>query len=82
MDDSRVRRKASDDGVSIENTRLCQVAWINKTKAIGHFDSLDTRIESFTGWSTNSAEKYQIVNYGLGGHFIPHWDSFVKGMVM
>lgn len=61
---------------------MCQVAWINNTKALGHFDSLDKRVESFTGWSTSSAERYQIVNYGLGGHFIPHWDAFDRGMVM
>lgn len=82
MDDSRVRNKASDSGVSIESKRLCQVSWLNNTKAVGHFDSLNARIESFTGLSTISAERYQIVNYGLGGHFLPHYDMFTKGMVM
>lgn len=38
--------------------------------------TLPARIESFTGYSTKFAESYQIVNYGLGGHYVPHHDAF------
>lgn len=41
-------------------------------------EALDARIEAFTGYSTKTAESYQIVNYGLGGHYLPHFDAFGK----
>lgn len=68
------------DNVKQESTRLGQVYWINEVDAVEYFDALNTRIESFTGFSTKTAEKYQIVNYGLGGHYLPHYDSFKKGV--
>ncbi|VVC31293.1 Hypothetical protein CINCED_3A000530 [Cinara cedri] len=40
--------------------------------------SLNARIESFTGRNTQTAEDYQIVNYGLCGHYMPHYDVFSK----
>jgi len=63
-----------------ERSRSGQVYWI-KNDDVEYFDSLNTRIETFTGFSTKTAELYQIVNYGLGGHYLPHHDSFQKGGV-
>ncbi|XP_027852158.2 prolyl 4-hydroxylase subunit alpha-2-like [Aphis gossypii] len=62
-----------------ERSRSGQVCWINNNDAVKYFDSLNTRIETFTGFTTKTAEKYQIVNYGLGGHYLPHYDPFPKG---
>jgi len=64
-----------------ERTRSGQVYWINASYAVEYFDALNTRIESFTGYSIKTAESYQIVNYGLGGHYKPHHDAFPKGFV-
>ncbi|CAH1713708.1 unnamed protein product [Aphis gossypii] len=62
-----------------ERSRSGQVCWINNNDEVKYFDSLNTRIETFTGFTTKTAEKYQIVNYGLGGHYLPHYDPFPKG---
>lgn len=43
---------------------------------MGVLDSLNDRIECFTGRSTKNAEWYQVVNYGLGGHYKQHYDAF------
>lgn len=38
--------------------------------------SITRRISAVTGLSTESAEPYQVVNYGVGGHYTPHYDFF------
>lgn len=68
----------SDDGKSInsnENIRSCEVAWLNQQEEDEFFQSLNNRIESISEFSTLSAESYQIVNYGLGGHYVTHYDA-------
>ncbi|VVC41056.1 Prolyl 4-hydroxylase, alpha subunit,Oxoglutarate/iron-dependent dioxygenase,Prolyl 4- [Cinara cedri] len=62
-----------------ENVRSSQTCWIENDQAEGHFDEIDIRIGSITGLCTQTAERYQVVNYGLGGHYIPHHDALVKG---
>jgi len=79
MKDAQVKSQSSP--VVIDRSRLGQVTWINNFDAAKYFDALDTRIKSFTGFSTKTAEQYQIVNYGLGGHYTPHHDPFIKGTV-
>jgi len=62
-----------------EKYRSGQVSWIFKNQEEGRFNLLNTRIKCLTGLSLEFAEEYQIVNYGLGGHYIPHYDTFGKG---
>lgn len=81
MKDARVKTPSGNASVLLEQTRLGQVYWIDQSYADKYFDALNTRIESFTGFSTKTAERYQIVNYGLGGHYLPHYDSFPKRTV-
>jgi len=81
MNDAQVKTIKGNDSVLQEQTRSGQVYWISDVDAVEYFDALDTRIESLTGFSTKTAERYQIVNYGLGGHYLPHHDPFKKGTV-
>lgn len=39
------------------------------------------RIEDMTGLSTSTAEELQVVNYGIGGHYEPHYD-FARVSIM
>ncbi|KPJ11196.1 Prolyl 4-hydroxylase subunit alpha-2 [Papilio machaon] len=55
----------------------------SKTAWLYDYDSsvaarVSRRAADFTGFSTATAEPLQIVNYGLGGHFSPHFDFFLK----
>lgn len=75
MHDAEVVSNAG--GILVEKTRSGQVSWIECNKEI-HFNSLNSRIETISGYSSSSGENYQIVNYGLGGHYIPHNDAFLK----
>lgn len=32
------------------------------------------RVNAITGLTTDTAEELQVVNYGIGGHYEPHFD--------
>lgn len=60
----------------MEDKRLGQLNWFSESDYPELFDKLNQRIETVSGFSTKTAEKFQIVNYGLGGHFDVHIDAF------
>lgn len=66
----------------MESTRSSQTAWINphpNNKWL--YDPIDARIESITGYTTQTSENYQVVNYGLAGHYNVHHDpNGVRGV--
>ncbi|XP_055357598.1 prolyl 4-hydroxylase subunit alpha-2-like [Paramacrobiotus metropolitanus] len=59
-------------------TRTAKTAWFNHdynelTRAIS------ARIHQFTGLDMSGAEQLQLANYGIGGHYYPHYDYFGHG---
>lgn len=45
-----------------------------------YLNSLKSRIEYFTEFFTKTTERFQIVNYGLGGHCTSYYNSFNIGV--
>jgi len=55
------------------NYRISKSAWLRD----GDHEVVDRvgkRISTVTGLNLQTAEELQIVNYGLGGHYEPHFD--------
>ncbi|KAL1465999.1 hypothetical protein MTO96_026947 [Rhipicephalus appendiculatus] len=54
--------------------RISKVSWLSDDQ---HplLANLASRIAATTGLSLESAEMYQVANYGLGGHYTPHPDA-------
>ncbi|CAN8031344.1 unnamed protein product, partial [Ixodes persulcatus] len=57
--------------------RISKAAWLSDHH---HpvVEQLTRRIAAATGLSTSSAEHLQVVNYGVGGHYSPHFDFSAK----
>ncbi|XP_064072008.1 prolyl 4-hydroxylase subunit alpha-1 isoform X1 [Vanessa tameamea] len=53
--------------------RISKSAWL-KDEESPFIENLSRRIADFTGLSMVSAEELQVVNYGIGGHYEPHFD--------
>jgi len=53
--------------------RISKSAWL-KTEEHEHIARVARRINQITGLDMNFAEDLQVVNYGIGGHYEPHFD--------
>ncbi|KAL3307763.1 Prolyl 4-hydroxylase, alpha polypeptide [Cichlidogyrus casuarinus] len=53
--------------------RISKSSWL-PTKLSPLTMRINERIEKMTGLSIRTAEDLQVVNYGLGGHYAPHFD--------
>ncbi|XP_063969551.1 prolyl 4-hydroxylase subunit alpha-1-like [Lytechinus pictus] len=53
--------------------RICKSGWVahNESEVIRR---IYQRVGAYTGLSMNATEFLQIANYGLGGHYLPHFD--------
>ncbi|KAI5636140.1 2OG-Fe(II) oxygenase superfamily domain-containing protein [Phthorimaea operculella] len=60
--------------------RVCKAAWLSD-KESEVVKRISQRIQDFTGLIVNpyTAEGLQIANYGIGGHYLPHYDHTLKG---
>lgn len=60
-------------GHRVSDTRVTKIAWLRKED---HplIPRMYRRIEDITGLTSESAEPFQMANYGLGGHFHLHMD--------
>ena len=45
---------------------------------LGYVASIDQHIEDVTGLGIDTAEMLEVANYGVGGHFQPHYDFTVS----
>ncbi|XP_055351631.1 prolyl 4-hydroxylase subunit alpha-1-like [Paramacrobiotus metropolitanus] len=53
--------------------RISKSAWLKSTDD-PVIDRVNKRIAAITGLDTDYAEELQIANYGIGGHYEPHFD--------
>ncbi|XP_013142674.1 PREDICTED: prolyl 4-hydroxylase subunit alpha-1-like isoform X2 [Papilio polytes] len=57
--------------------RIAKLAWL-KDEDSPVVTRVSQRVEDFTGLSIASAEKLQVLNYGIGGYYVPHHDNQLK----
>lgn len=59
--------------LEVANYRISKSAWLKESEhpIVG---KLSRRIEDMTSLTTETAEELQVVNYGIGGHYEPHYD--------
>ncbi|XP_059478272.1 prolyl 4-hydroxylase subunit alpha-1 [Neocloeon triangulifer] len=55
------------------NYRISKSAWL-KGEEHPHVEAVNQRVEAITGLTVTTAEELQVVNYGIGGHYEPHFD--------
>ncbi|XP_044263128.1 prolyl 4-hydroxylase subunit alpha-1-like [Tribolium madens] len=53
--------------------RICKVAWLQDEEH-KHISDVSQRVSDMTGLTMSTAEKLQVVSYGIGGHYEPHYD--------
>lgn len=53
--------------------RISKSAWL-KDKEHKHIGDICRRVRDMTGLTVETAEELQVVNYGIGGHYEPHFD--------
>ncbi|XP_019849479.1 PREDICTED: prolyl 4-hydroxylase subunit alpha-2-like isoform X2 [Amphimedon queenslandica] len=55
--------------------RISKSGWLSGSDdPLGYVDRIDQRIEDVTGLTMSTAEQLQVVNYGIGGQYEPHYD--------
>lgn len=55
------------------NYRISKSAWLRDSED-RIIANIAKRVEDMTGLTTKTAEELQVVNYGIGGHYEPHFD--------
>ncbi|XP_075211186.1 prolyl 4-hydroxylase subunit alpha-1 isoform X3 [Lycorma delicatula] len=59
--------------LEVANYRISKSAWLkeNEDEVVAR---ISQRVEDITSLTTSTAEELQVVNYGIGGHYEPHFD--------
>ncbi|XP_054081774.1 prolyl 4-hydroxylase subunit alpha-1 [Zeugodacus cucurbitae] len=80
----RFRRATVQNAVTGEletaNYRISKSAWL-RTEEHKIIENIVQRTEDMTGLDMSVAEELQVVNYGIGGHYEPHFDFARKDEV-
>lgn len=68
-------REVETSSNTISQARLSKVSWLSNDqhKVV---ETLSQRTADMTGLNMLTAEALQIANYGIGGHYEPHYDFF------
>lgn len=53
--------------------RISKSGWLRDGEH-KYVDAISRRVEDMTGLTVSTAEELQVVNYGIGGHYEPHFD--------
>lgn len=53
--------------------RISKSGWL-RDEEHPYVHAISQRVEDMTGLTVSSAEELQVVNYGIGGHYEPHFD--------
>ena len=65
----------SDGKMVYSNIRTSKSAWLNEHEdEQGHISRINRRLEAVTNLDMSTAELLQVCNYGIGGHYDPHFD--------
>ncbi|XP_015115772.1 prolyl 4-hydroxylase subunit alpha-1 [Diachasma alloeum] len=59
--------------LEIANYRISKSAWLQEHEH-KHVQAVSRRVEHMTSMTVDTAEELQVVNYGIGGHYEPHFD--------
>lgn len=59
--------------LEIAQYRISKSAWL-KEEEHKHIADVSQRVSDITGLTMATAEELQVVNYGIGGHYEPHFD--------
>lgn len=59
--------------LEVAHYRISKSAWL-KEEEDPAVERISRRVEDMTGLTTKTAEELQVVNYGIGGHYEPHFD--------
>ena len=77
---TRARVQTDDHTDEVSKVRTSQTAWFS-TQIHKVVDNISRRVEAVTGLSVDMdkshCELVQIANYGMGGHYVPHYDYLI-----
>ncbi|XP_055616103.1 prolyl 4-hydroxylase subunit alpha-1-like [Toxorhynchites rutilus septentrionalis] len=59
--------------LEVANYRISKSAWL-KDDEHPYIRAIGQRVQDMTGLTMATAEELQVVNYGIGGHYEPHFD--------
>jgi prolyl 4-hydroxylase len=59
--------------LEVAHYRISKSAWL-KDDEHKTVRTVSERVEDMTGLTVDTAEELQVVNYGIGGHYEPHYD--------
>ena len=59
--------------LEIAHYRISKSAWLQEDEH-KHVKAVSQRVEHMTGLAVDTAEELQVVNYGIGGYYAPHFD--------